>query len=66
MLAARVRGCAAVSLNTPFLAGGCFMSWYDDKNKLTHIETHKNEKDASKDADKAAAQSPCGLWQGRA
>lgn len=30
------------------------MAWYDDKNKLTHVETYKNDNDASKDANKAA------------
>lgn len=30
------------------------MAWYDDKNKLTYVATYKNEKDAAKEADKAA------------
>ena len=30
------------------------MAWYDDKKKLTHIATYKNEKEASKDANRAA------------
>jgi hypothetical protein len=30
------------------------MAWYDDKSKLTHVDTYKSEKDASKDAEKAA------------
>jgi hypothetical protein len=30
------------------------MAWYDDKKKLTHVATYKNEGDATKDADKAA------------
>jgi len=34
--------------------GGTITAWYDDKNKLTHVATYKNEKDAAKEADKAA------------
>jgi hypothetical protein len=30
------------------------MAWYDNNSKLSHVETYKNEKDASKDAEKAA------------
>lgn len=30
------------------------MAWYDDDKKLTHIVTYKNDKEASKEAEKAA------------
>jgi predicted enzyme related to lactoylglutathione lyase len=30
------------------------MAWYDDKKKKFHIVTYKNEKDATKEANKAA------------
>jgi len=30
------------------------MAWYDNKKKLTHVATYKNEKAASKDANRAA------------
>jgi hypothetical protein len=30
------------------------MAWYDDKDKLTHVATYKNEKDAAKEANEAA------------
>lgn len=30
------------------------MAWYDDKKALTHVETYNNDKDASKDAERAA------------
>jgi hypothetical protein len=35
------------------------MAWYDDKKSLTHIATYKNDRDASKDANKAAQRG----WQ---
>jgi hypothetical protein len=34
--------------------GGTITAWYDDKNKLTYVATYKNEKDAAKEANKAA------------
>jgi hypothetical protein len=30
------------------------MAWYDDNQKLSHVATYKNDKDAAKEADKAA------------
>ncbi|VVB64859.1 Uncharacterised protein [uncultured archaeon] len=30
------------------------MAWYDDKNKLSYVAIYKNDKDAAKEADKAA------------
>ena len=30
------------------------MAWYDDKNKLSYVASYKNDKDATKEADKAA------------
>jgi len=30
------------------------MAWYDDVSKLSHVATYKNEKDATKEAEKAS------------